>query len=106
MQAHVEGELKVYFYDTEAGARQIEATVIPARASPHVRTPGPLCVHAPDASAPTPEPNQLCRAMLSPGARIRNSQVQLALASHIQAHSAGECAVRQATLATALPAGV
>ena len=33
----MEGELKVYFYDTEAGARQIEATVIPARASPHVR---------------------------------------------------------------------
>ncbi len=40
----MEGELKVYFYDTEAGARQIEATVIPARAAPHVRTR--LALHA------------------------------------------------------------
>jgi hypothetical protein len=36
MQAKVEGRLKVYFYDTEAGSRDIEATVIPARAFPQV----------------------------------------------------------------------
>ena len=32
----MEGRLKVYFYDTEAGSRDIEPTAIPARASPQV----------------------------------------------------------------------
>lgn len=36
VQAKVEGRLKVYFYDTEAGSRDIEPTAIPARASPQV----------------------------------------------------------------------
>ena len=36
IQAKVEGRLKVYFYDTEAGSRDIEPTAIPARASPQV----------------------------------------------------------------------
>lgn len=36
MQAKVEGNLKVYFYDTEAGSRDVEATIIPARTFPMV----------------------------------------------------------------------
>lgn len=36
VQAKVEGNLKVYFYDTEAGSRDVEATIIPARTFPMV----------------------------------------------------------------------
>lgn len=36
VQAKVEGNLKVYFYDTEAGSRDVKATVIPARTFPQV----------------------------------------------------------------------
>ncbi|BDA49528.1 probable transmembrane protein 106B at N-terminal half [Coccomyxa sp. Obi] len=36
LNAKVEGNLKVYFYDTEAGSRDVEATIIPARTFPMV----------------------------------------------------------------------
>lgn len=39
MQARVEGNLKVYFYDTEAGARDIKATIIHARTFPQATHP-------------------------------------------------------------------
>jgi hypothetical protein len=36
LQAKVEGNLKVYFYDTEAGSTDVKATIIPARTFPQV----------------------------------------------------------------------
>ena len=37
MQGKVSGQLKVFFYDTEAGSKDVGAVVVPARASPQAR---------------------------------------------------------------------
>ena len=37
MQGKVSGQLKVFFYDTEAGARDVGPVIVPARASPQAR---------------------------------------------------------------------
>lgn len=49
LQAKVEGNLKVYFYDTKAGSTDVKATIIPARTFPQVliRFTTPLVTLAP-----------------------------------------------------------
>lgn len=37
MQGKVSGQLRVFFYDTEAGSKDVGPVVVPARASPQAR---------------------------------------------------------------------
>ena len=77
MQGKVSGQLRVFFYDTEAGARDVGPVVVPARASPQASSSFFTACETLPASTPLRAPQAPQAASLTRASCINNSPALL-----------------------------